>query len=47
MFARMSKITNLIINIMLNRECVYIILIDAESLAKAYSLGEGRVRTSS
>ena len=43
----MNKITNLIINIMLNTECVYIILIDAESLAKAYSLGEGRVRTSS
>ena len=42
----MSKITNLIINIMLNRVCVYIILIDAESLGESY-LGEGRVRTSS
>jgi hypothetical protein len=31
---------------MLNRECVYIILIDAESLGESY-LGEGRVRTSS
>jgi len=42
----MNKLTNLIINIMLNRECVYIILIDAESLAESY-LGEGRVSTSS
>ena len=31
---------------MLNKICVYIILIDAESLAKPY-LGEGKERTSS